>query len=155
MFKHENLDLVDLIDVIVDNVRFEFPNNTLTSDLPNRAPLYKSNHKAVGQALENIIRNALRYAPSDKAIEVNLSSNENSYTLLVRDSGPGVPKQMLESIFQPFFRVDKSRTGSDGFGLGLPLAKRQLETVKGTILAKNRPTGGLDMIVTLPKNPAI
>jgi len=60
-----------------------------------------------------------------------------------------VPEEMLELIFTPFFRVDRSRE-QDGFGLGLALAKRQIESMGGEIQAKNRASGGLNMQVTFP-----
>jgi len=100
----------------------------------------------LGQAIENIIRNALRHTPEKSEVEVLLSSTEKGYRLCVKDNGPGVPEHMLGDIFKPFFRVDKARVSkgeridtsqSTGFGLGLALAHRQIEAVGGTIKARN------------------
>ncbi|WP_026016776.1 histidine kinase sensor domain-containing protein [Catenovulum agarivorans] len=150
--QQETLDLVDLIDVIVDDAKFEFSHKNLNVTLPNSALLHHSNHRAIGQSLENILRNALRYTPVDKTVELKLSEYPEQYLITVADQGPGVPENMLELIFQPFFRVDKARMAdSDSFGLGLALARRQLQAVGGRISASNQATGGLLMQITLPK----
>ncbi|WP_444913058.1 histidine kinase sensor domain-containing protein [Microbulbifer sp. PAAF003] len=148
----EDLDLVDLIDVIVEDARFEFPDRTICTHLPDSAEIRQSNHKAVGQALENILRNAMRYTPKGQAVHVLLEGNtKNKFVIDIEDSGPGVPEALLDSIFKPFFRADQSRTSkSKNFGLGLALARRQLHSVGGTIEASNRSVGGLCMRVTLP-----
>lgn len=151
--KKEDLDLVDLLDVIVDDANFEFPKSLMQVDLPETAPIRQSNHLAIGQAIENILRNALRYSPDAGLVKINLDETEQHYLLSISDSGPGVPDFYLEKIFQPFFRVDKSRkTDSNSFGLGLSLARRQLHAVGGEVTAANIKTGGLLMTIVLPKN---
>ncbi|WP_020412750.1 sensor histidine kinase [Microbulbifer variabilis] len=151
----ENLDLVDLIDVIVEDARFEFPDRTICTYLPDSAEIKHSNHQAVGQALENILRNAMRYTPEGQTVHVLLERNrDGNFVIDVEDSGPGVPEALLDSIFKPFFRVDQSRTSkSKNFGLGLALARRQLNSVGATVVASNRPAGGLCMRIILPAQP--
>jgi len=147
----ESLDLVDLLDSIIDDASFEYPDRHLLGSLPESAPLHSSNNRVLGQSIENIIRNALRYTPSDGAVSVELNILADKYTLDISDQGPGVPEDALEKIFQPFYRVEKSRgTDSGGFGLGLALAKRQIEAVSGQIKAENLPSGGLKMSIELP-----
>ena len=154
--QQEDLDLVDLLDVLSDDAEFEFQDRQLKRDLPDNAALSKSNHRALGQALENIIRNALRYTPSGGQVSVALKARDNHYRIEIRDQGPGVTEEHLEHIFQPFFRLDTSRTNSpdepaSGFGLGLALARRQLQAVGGFVTASNLENGGLQMAVTLPR----
>jgi len=150
--REEDLDLVDLIDVVIEDARFEFPDRTIKTQLPDRAPLPKSNHRALGQALENIVRNGMRYTPAGATLEVSLSANSNSYQIDIKDQGPGVPEAQLEKIFQPFYRVDNARSGEDsGFGLGLALAKRQVLAIGGEIQPNNRLPKGLMMTITLPR----
>jgi len=147
----EPLDLVDLLDSIIDDARFEYPDKKLLSTLPELAPLSSSSHRILGQSIENIIRNALRYTPESGTVNVQLSVQNNEYALVISDQGPGVPEESLDKIFQPFYRVEKSRgTDSGGFGLGLALAKRQVEAVSGSIKASNRDGGGLQMVIRLP-----
>ncbi len=148
----EEIDLVDLMDVIVADAAFEFPDTKIAASLPDSALLKQSNHFVVGQALENIVRNAMRYTPADECVTLTLETANNDYVIKVDDSGPGVPETMLEKIFAPFFRIEQSREDKgNSFGLGLSLARRQLTAVGGSVYAVNRLPQGLSMVVTLPK----
>jgi len=150
--QQESLDLVDLIDVLVADASFEFPDRAIACQLPEHASIDNSSHRAAGQALENVLRNALRYTPEGKSVSIELVDIEHSYSIKISDQGPGVPNDMLAKIFKPFFRVDKSRENiGDGFGLGLALAKRQLATIRAEITAYNITPHGLAMWITLPK----
>ncbi|WP_415889195.1 histidine kinase sensor domain-containing protein [Neptuniibacter sp. SY11_33] len=149
--KGEYLDLVDLLDSIIDDARFEYPDRNLVSSMPESAPLDSSSHRILGQSIENVIRNALRYTPQGGEVSIQLSIQDDEYLLTIYDQGPGVPEESLEKIFQPFYRVEKSRgADSGGFGLGLALAKRQVEAVSGSIKASNLANGGLQIRITLP-----
>ena len=151
--EREDIDLVDLLDVIIDDAKFEFPNRTIKAKFPDSAQVKSSNHLAVGQALENIVRNALRHTPAGDYVEISVHTADDQWCIQVEDKGPGVPEHLLETIFQPFFRVDKTRqSNNSSFGLGLSLARRQLAAVGGKVSATNRSSGGLRMTVTL--NPA-
>lgn len=152
----EDLDLVDLLDVIISDAEFEFPNKNILASLPDTALLKQSNHLAVGQALENILRNAMRYTPEGESATLSLHATDSHYTVIIKDKGPGVPDHLLETIFQPFFRVDQSRHGvSNSFGLGLSLAMRQLHAIGGDVKAENRLEHGLKVTVTLPKDGVV
>ena len=163
----DNFDLVELVNVICEDSRFEYPEHQLVTTLPEQASIKNSSQRALGQAIENVIRNALHHTPVKNKVEVSLSHAENTYSLVVQDQGQGVPEEFLEDIFKPFFRVDKSRTLLEveslydsgkkrkGFGLGLALAQRQIEAVKGQVKASNYYSTegkklGLKVIIALP-----
>lgn len=151
--QQESLDLTDLLDVLIEDARFEFPDRKLNVNLPSNAEIHNSNHRSLGQALENIIRNALRFTPPDKIVSISMHDKDDHYNIRISDQGPGVPEKYLTAIFQPFFRLDSSRLASgNSFGLGLALAYRQIAAVGGTVKAKNKASGGLEMNVNLPKN---
>lgn len=150
--QQESLDLIDLLDVLIDDAQFEFPDRHIFTQLPENAVIEHSSHRAVGQGIENILRNALRYTPVNKSVEVTLVDKGNRYQVSILDEGPGVPEQFLSTIFKPFFRVDKSRERKgNSFGLGLALAKRQLAAIRGTVEAFNKENGGLVMKINIPK----
>lgn len=150
--KQESLELIDLLDVLIEDAKFEFPNRHIISDLPDSALIRNSSHRAAGQALENILRNALRYTPEGKSVSISITQNSNTFEVFICDQGPGVPDQYLKTIFKPFFRIDTSRTASsDSFGLGLALAKRQLATIRAQVDAKNILPTGLCMTIYFPK----
>lgn len=147
----DDLDLSDLIDSIVDNARFEFPHHRLELNLPEHAPLSLSSDRALGHAIENIIRNALSHTPVGGTVMVSLLQQQERYLIHVDDEGPGVNSKYLEDIFKPFFRLGRaSRHHYQGFGVGLSLAKRQIEAVGGQLKASNHEFKGFRMTITLP-----
>lgn len=150
--QQESIELIDLLDVLIEDAKFEFPNTSILSHFPNTAIIENSSHRAAGQALENVLRNSLRYTPFGKTVSLFVSEQGNEFKIKIIDQGPGVPDQLLNTIFRPFFRVDSSRPAdSDSFGLGLALAERQLAAIRGSITANNETHGGLCMTINLPK----
>jgi two-component system sensor histidine kinase CpxA len=106
-------------------------------------------------ALENILRNALRYTPENGTIEVNLTETTSDHRrqaeLCISDRGPGVPADELDAILRPFYRVDNARQSkTGGFGLGLAIANRAVRLHGGSIVAANRPDGGLAVRMLFP-----
>ncbi|MEM7000811.1 MAG: histidine kinase sensor domain-containing protein [Pseudomonadota bacterium] len=151
--ERENLDLVDLIEVLIDDARFEYPDRNITVALPGSADVENSNHRMLGQALENVLRNALRYTPAGKTVSVNLAAEQTHYAIQISDEGPGVPEEYLGAIFQPFFRVEASRSDAgSSFGLGLALARRQLAAIAATVRAANLNQGGLQVTIQVPQH---
>ncbi|GIU41472.1 two-component sensor histidine kinase [Shewanella sairae] len=156
LLNEETVELVDLLDVLIEDAKFEFPDRNIVYQLPNSALACQSNHRAAGQAIENVLRNALRYTARGKTVSMSMHKENNHYRIDIVDQGPGVPEEYLTAIFKPFFRVDKSRT-ADGssFGLGLALAKRQLAAINAQIQASNevvdQVTTGLRMTIVLPQ----
>ena len=104
-------------------------------------------------AIENVVRNAIRYTTDGSVIEISLErvTNDGDKALLrIRDHGPGVPKTKLAGIFLPFQRVPTVENNSDGAGLGLAIADRVMQTHHGTIRALNANDGGLIVEIVLP-----
>lgn len=146
----ESLDLTDLLDSIVEDARYEFPDHQLQVSLPEQAPITGSSHRTLAQAVENIIRNALSYTPTGGSVRVDCQASEDGYLVQVADQGPGVPPDQLELIFKPFFRTASARASRpDGHGLGLALARRQVAAAGGWLRAENR-DDGLTMLLWLP-----
>ena len=111
----------------------------------------------VRSAIENVIRNALRFTPNGTQVEVTQSIRRDSAgtkaVICVRDFGPGVPPGNLKNLFKPFFRADdvKVRT-SESAGLGLAIAMRAVQMHNGLIMARNADDGGLMVEIRLPMN---
>jgi len=106
-------------------------------------------------AVENVVRNAIRYAPEDSMVEVSLvqerQGSAGEAVVRIRDHGPGVPETSLEHIFEPFYRVDDARDRqSGGTGLGLAIAGRAVRLHGGSISARNALSGGLLVEIRLP-----
>ncbi|MCC2608212.1 HAMP domain-containing sensor histidine kinase [Planctobacterium marinum] len=150
--RSESLDLVDLIHVLTEDGKFEYPDRNIEVSMPEAALISNSNHRMLGQAIENILRNALRYTPAGGTVTIAMRQLTAHYEITIADEGPGVAEQFLEMIFRPFFRVDTSRPADgNSFGLGLALARRQLQTIDATVTARNIATGGLIMAVVVPR----
>ncbi|MCX6752504.1 MAG: HAMP domain-containing sensor histidine kinase [Candidatus Nomurabacteria bacterium] len=97
----------------------------------------------------NILDNAIKYTPQNGIVTVSDKIDSNKYTLSVSDNGPGIPKDILSKIFEPFFRGDLSRS-TEGAGLGLTLSKKIIENHDGTIFIKSQVGKGTNVIICLP-----
>jgi signal transduction histidine kinase len=109
------------------------------------------NAELLRRAVENVLRNAIRYSPPASVVDLDFEKQNQRLIIAVRDRGPGVPAEMLGRIFDPFFRVEPARESlaGAGSGLGLSIAKRAVEAHGGTIVAENT-SPGLRISITLP-----
>jgi signal transduction histidine kinase len=107
----------------------------------------------IRRAVENVIRNAIRYAPRATSVDIELRRSSDVAQVLVRDYGPGVPEEGLPRIFDPFYRVDSDRNRvSGGLGLGLAIARRAVELHSGRLSACNV-NPGLLVTIEFPVAP--
>jgi len=107
-------------------------------------------------ALENVVRNAVRFTSPGSAVELGVGPAEGRVLVRVRDHGPGVPEDLLPRLFEPFYRVESARErGAGGSGLGLAIARRAVESHGGRISARNHPDGGLEVLMELPAAAAV
>jgi signal transduction histidine kinase len=103
---------------------------------------------ALRRALTNLIDNAVKYG---RAAEVGLQADRDAVRLTIEDRGPGIPTAVREQVFQPFFRLEPSRSRSTGgTGLGLAVARTIVHRHRGEIALDDRPGGGLVVRITLP-----
>ena len=161
----EPVRLDELIRVIVDDVHIEAERHRIALTLDLCEAELEGNPELLRRAIENIVRNAIRYSPEDSSVQVMLRRTETLYRLSVRDFGSGVPEEALIHIFDPFYRVEKDRgRTSGGVGLGLAIAKRAVELHHGLMRAFNQNPGlvvEIDLPVPtassddLPKEPAV
>ena len=106
----------------------------------------------VYRAVFNLAENAIRYSRPDTVVRLSASEESDRICLRVKDAGPGIPEQYKQSIFQPFFRVDKSRSREHGgVGLGLALVWEIAALHGGTAQVEESSEKGTTMLVALPK----
>jgi two-component system OmpR family sensor kinase len=107
--------------------------------------------EALHSAIEDVVRNALKHAPESQTIRVETAVNaeKEQYILHVLDDGHWIPEGELPDLFTPFFR-GTTGTRTDGYGLGLAIARRSIEAHGGTIRATNRSSGGLSVQIMVP-----
>ena len=101
--------------------------------------------RLLGRAVRNLIENALRVSPEDREVVLALETEGSEAVIRVADRGPGVEPELLSKIFDPYFS-----THDAGTGLGLPIAKRIAESHGGSMRARNRAGGGLEVSIRLP-----
>lgn len=115
---------------------------------PDRVPI-RLRPLAIKRALANLIDNAVKHGGSARVL---LEEAPEAVTVRIEDSGPGIPEAALETVFEPFQRLDASRNrGTGGTGLGLAIARQAVRGHGGSIDLANRPEGGLVATLRLPK----
>jgi two-component system sensor histidine kinase CpxA len=134
----------------VEDSRIEANAHGCAIELVTQGPVtIEADPELLRRAIENVLRNAIRYSPGGTAVEVSLETNGMA-RIQVRDFGPGVPDEALPLLFEPFYRVDSDRNrSSGGVGLGLSIARRAIQLHHGTIWALNA-NPGLRMEIELP-----
>ncbi len=151
----EKVNLEQLIKQLVDDGDFE-------AQARNRAVVLNKSSEIkitavrdfISSAIENIIRNAIRFTPEESSIAVSLEQEGADAVIQVRDYGPGVPEDTLEALFDPFFRVDETRgKENNGTGLGMAIAHGAVSFHKGSIKANNA-SPGLRVVIRLPVSRA-
>ncbi|HEU4685745.1 MAG TPA: ATP-binding protein, partial [Nitrospira sp.] len=101
------------------------------------------------QIVTNLVQNAVKFTPEQGCITVTVRQQGRSATVSVSDTGPGIPEEFLDKVFDPFFKL-KTRTGTKGLGLGLSIVRTLVELHGGAIEVRNAPGGGAQFSVMLP-----
>jgi two-component system, OmpR family, sensor histidine kinase CpxA len=150
-----DFDLAAVVGGVVADAQYEAGRTGRRVELSGeKAATAHGNPKIAATAIDNVVRNALRYTPQGSSVDVALSESGGFAVVSVRDHGPGVPPAELERIFEPFYRLDSSRNReSGGFGLGLSIARRSAAIMGGTVTASNAEGGGLQLVISLPRAP--
>jgi two-component system sensor histidine kinase CpxA len=153
-----NIPLEKLLIALVDDADFEARENGKSVTLEARQVcLLRGEPGLMRSCLENVIRNAVCFAPVATVVHVALEKKQRDKkavaTVTVRDAGRGVPEECLGHIFEPFYRVpvaEEDGPGNQGSGLGLSISQRIVMLYGGTISAHNAQTGGLVVVIELP-----
>ncbi len=123
----------------------------LSLQAPNELPLVFADPERVGQALRNLIDNALRYTPAGGSVVVSLTAKGGQATVAVADTGGGVAPQDLPHVFDRFYRADRSRSrATGGSGVGLAIVKQLVEAQGGGVSAQSEPGRGSTFAFSLP-----
>ncbi|MEM7016624.1 MAG: ATP-binding protein [Pseudomonadota bacterium] len=146
------IELMDLIQTIADDAALEGLDDGKDIQVNGPSQLFMSLDSALmHSALENIVRNALKYTAPQTMVTITVMAKGSAVVINIVDQGPGVPTEDLETLFEPFFRVDEARDTQSGTGgIGLAIAQRSVQLHGGTIQAMNQQPQGLCMEITLP-----
>ena len=149
--RFEPVHMDEMVQQLVDDSTIEATARGCELKFEPRQPaIVQGDPELLRRAIENVLRNAIRYAPRQTAVEVSLARNNGKVLIDVRDHGPGVPDEALHRLFDPFYRAEPDRArSSGGIGLGLSIARRAIELHKGAIRARNAQPG-LEVEMELP-----
>ena len=151
------VDLTELISQIARSADLELRKSDAAVQLTLPEQFFvHGNAELLHSAIENVVRNAIRYTGIGNPVEVRMTTQNTAEPspalIVVRDHGPGVPESELANIFQPFYRIaDDRNRESGGAGLGLAIAGRVIRIHGGTIRARNAQPHGLEVEILLPQ----
>lgn len=133
------------------DTRLSKANISVISGLEDDPVLISGNRARLKQLFANLIENVLKHAEKPGTLTIGLQKSPGQLTLFIEDSGPGVPHQALDRLFDRLFRVDPSREGKNrGSGLGLSICQAVVKSHDGTINAENVPDSGLKITIQFP-----
>ena len=143
------VDLAALLADLVSDAAAGEGHATLAAAQPVLAAVHLTTLK---RALRNLIDNAIRYGDIAR---VTLTGQPGLAIITIADDGPGLPEDQLAAVFEPFVRLEASRSrDTGGVGLGLAIARTALQAHGGDVTLRNRAAGGLEAVVRLPVDPA-
>jgi two-component system, OmpR family, sensor kinase len=148
----EPIDLISLLSEVVEDARMEAGAAEKRVEWSPGAPLsVDGDHDLLRSAVENVLRNAVRFTAPGSAVDVTTLHEDRQAVIVIEDRGPGVPELELERIFEPFYRVAESRDrDSGGTGLGLAITERIVSLYGGEVRARNSAAIGLRVEIRLP-----
>jgi len=155
-FEKTSLNLSALVKRISEDADFEAKSRSCSvKAVLDESIMVEGSGELLQRAVENVVRNAIRYTAEKSDIEIVLKHVElhgKGYGVIkIRDHGPGVPEDDLAGLFSPFYRVAESRDRqSGGMGIGLTITERAVRLHGGQVIAKNAPDGGLIVEISLP-----
>ena len=144
------IDLRALLQTIVDDANDAGHDAALSS---RTHIVVNARHIGLKRALSNLVGNALRFGSQ---VSVSAEVEGDDVYVIIDDNGPGIPEGQIEVVVEPFVRLEESRNSeTGGVGLGLTIAKANIEADGGSLTLRNRAEGGLRAIVRLPIRPAV
>jgi len=149
---YQQINFSELVQNIINDEQFVANEKSIKIEINLVDEIYMlADQKLLSSAISNVLTNAVKYSPEKSIVNVNLSINSHNVSLIISDSGNGVPEQALAQLFTPFYRVNLARDRhTGGTGLGLAIAKQAILAHHGKIFAKNNSTKGLSVIIQIP-----
>ncbi|MFT4184678.1 MAG: ATP-binding protein [Rhizobium sp.] len=151
--KTQSLDVIDLLNEILGDAAFEAQARevSITAGVDGTF-LAEVEGELIYRALENVVRNAVKYTTAHSSVSVSCETSADILNIRVADQGPGVGRDELERIFQPFSRGNDAEP-KGGYGLGLAITRQAIERHGGRAYALLPPAGGLAIILEIPRKP--
>ncbi|WBS02907.1 ATP-binding protein [Pseudoduganella sp. SL102] len=143
------VDLIALLSDCASAARHELGAKQLELDLPPLLAAIEADARLIDRAVGNVLRNAAKYA--ERQVRLSAVKVGDGIDIVIDDDGPGIPAAERDRIFEPFYRLDRSRDRTTGgFGLGLAIAAKAMTLHGGTIAASDSRTGGARFVMHFP-----
>jgi len=162
-FPLSRVEPVSLNDVVIESVQRCEPlaRQRMVRLVPRLAlptergvePVIAGDRNLLRTVIENLVRNAVRYSPLEGTVEIEVALGDTAVAVIVRDSGPGIPPDRIDRVFNRFFQLPRGDRSVHAAGLGLAIAKSVTQLHDGSISVRNRPSGGCEFTVRLPLKP--
>lgn len=126
----------------------------LSLDIPNDLPMVLVDREMMGQAVLNLLQNAVKYGGDEKSIRLSCEAKNGKVNVSVRDKGPGIPRKEHRRIFDRFYRIDdRLSRQQQGSGMGLAIVHHVVQAHGGQVRVRNRPDGGAEFTISIPALP--
>ncbi|MCI6736043.1 MAG: cell wall metabolism sensor histidine kinase WalK [Aerococcus urinaeequi] len=151
IFKDLVNHILDRFDMMLQSENYEGKNYIIKRELMEEEVWVEIDQDKLIQVIDNIMNNAIKYSPDGGTIYVRLMSTHNQLVLSIQDQGLGIPQESIPHLFDRFYRVDKARSRAQGgSGLGLSIAKEEIELHNGTIWVNSIENKGTTFFISLP-----
>ena len=148
--KFDSISISDLIESITGEIKNLASFYEINFEIKTKEKaMILGNKIGLSRVFYNVLDNAIKYTPRGGKVLISDKIVSNRYILTIEDSGRGIPKEIIDKIFEPFFRGDLSRN-TTGAGLGLTLSRKIIEKHKGSISIKSEVNKGTSVIISLP-----
>jgi two-component system phosphate regulon sensor histidine kinase PhoR len=154
--KKERVELTVVASIVIGlfRDRAEKKGIRLKVDLPSDLLALSTDQRALEQVVSNLVDNAVKYCPAGSSVTISAEKKEDTVTVVVRDTGPGIDPKHVPRLFERFYRVDAGRSREiGGTGLGLSIVKHLVEAMGGQVTVESAVGQGSSFSVTLPHLP--
>jgi two-component system sensor histidine kinase KdpD len=141
---------MNLIRSSIDRLKSLLDGRPLDIQIHGGIPPVSADPDMIGLALRQLIGNAVKYSPPGSLIVISAIQADDIVTVRIRDQGPGIPHNELESIFERFYRGSRTQDSVAGTGMGLSVARDIINAHQGRLWAENRAEGGAQFSFSLP-----
>lgn len=150
----QTIDIIDLVNAIVEDAEFEAEDCAIRIDFDGVDTfIAEVNGEVIYRAVENVVRNAVKYSDRGTTILIRteIAEGEGALVITVTNQGPYVPPSEIDRLFEPFTRFNESEMTVSGHGLGLAITRRAIETHGGRVWAQSNAQGGLTVCLVIPE----
>ena len=147
------VDLGELARHAADRLRFQTTRHTLRIEAPQVPIVGQWDRDRLGQVLDNLIGNAIKYSPEGGEVVIQIASTQGEARLSVTDQGPGIAAELVPHLFERFYRGEH-QGGDAGLGLGLYISRMLVNALGGRIWADSTPGAGSTFTIALPLQDA-